>query len=92
MSVRLKAPVSIIKNNKQNAGIEAKFNDLILILNPKSQGGATGKNWNGTYAQIKEFLPKQHRIIFTKKAHDRVRGNKVMPKKEPNQGGTGVHK
>ena len=70
MSVRLKAPVSIIKNNKQNAGIEAKFNDLILILNPNSQGGATGKNWNGTYAQIKEFLPKQHRIIFTKKADD----------------------
>jgi diacylglycerol kinase (ATP) len=70
VSARLKAPVSIIKNNKQNAGIEAKFNDLILILNPNSQGGATGKNWNGTYAQIKEFLPKQHRIIFTKKADD----------------------
>jgi diacylglycerol kinase (ATP) len=70
VSVRLKAPVSIIKNNKQNAGIEAKFNDLILILNPNSQGGATGKNWDATYAEIKEFLPKQHRIIFTKKAND----------------------
>lgn len=31
MSVRLKAPVSIIKNYKQSAGIDSKFNDLILI-------------------------------------------------------------
>jgi diacylglycerol kinase (ATP) len=70
VSVRLKAPVSIIKNYKQSAGIDSKFNDLILILNPNSQGGATGKNWNDTYAKIKEFLPRQHRIVFTKKADD----------------------
>ena len=57
-------------NNKQNHRIEANFNDLILILNPNSQGGATGKNWNDTYDKIKEFLPRQHRIIFTKKATD----------------------
>ena len=30
----------------------------------------TGKNWDATYAQIKEFLPEQHRIVFTKKADD----------------------
>ena len=70
VSLRLKAPVSIIRNYKQSGGIEAKFNDLILILNPNSQGGATGKNWNDTYTKIKEFLPKQHQIIFTKKADD----------------------
>jgi diacylglycerol kinase (ATP) len=45
-------------------------NKLILILNPNSQGGAAGKNWDDTYATVKEFLPKQHRIIFTKKAND----------------------
>ena len=49
-----------------------KFDELILILNPNSQGGVTGKNWNDTYAQIKEFLPKQHRIVFTKKADDEL--------------------
>ena len=70
MSVRLKVPVSITKNYKQKRGIEAKFNDLVLILNPNSQGGATGKNWDATYAEIKEFLPEQHRIVFTKKADD----------------------
>ena len=66
----LKVPIPIIKNYKQSKGIEVKFNDLILILNPNSQGGATGKNWDTTYAEIKEFLPKQHRIVFTKKADD----------------------
>ncbi|MGB7675710.1 MAG: acylglycerol kinase family protein, partial [Nitrososphaeraceae archaeon] len=71
MSARLKVPIPVTKNyNKQNQGIEAKFNDVILILNPNSQGGATGKNWNDTYDKIKEFLPSQHRIIFTKKAND----------------------
>lgn len=48
----------------------SKFNELIIILNPNSQGGATGKNWNETYRIIKDFLPKRHRIIFTKKPND----------------------
>ena len=61
LSIRLKAPVTTFASH---------FNDLILILNPNSQGGATGKNWNDTYKEIKEYLPKQHKIVFTKKADD----------------------
>ena len=57
----------ITRNEKR---VEPKLDELILILNPNSQGGATGKNWNDTYEEIKKFLPKQHRIIFTKKADD----------------------
>jgi magnesium transporter len=30
--------------------------------------------------------------LFIKRKWIRLRGNKVLPKKEPNQGGTGVHK
>ena len=63
-------PPLITKTEKVDIDTESKFNELILILNPNSQGGATGKNWNETYEKIKEFLPKQHRIIFTKKADD----------------------
>jgi hypothetical protein len=48
----------------------SKYDQLILILNPNSQGGATGNNWNENYSKVKQFLPKQHRIIFTKKAGD----------------------
>jgi diacylglycerol kinase family enzyme len=43
---------------------------MILILNPNSQGGTTGKNWDETYRKTREFLPKHHQIIFTKKAGD----------------------
>ena len=56
----------LITNRNDNS----KFNDLILILNPNSQGGNTGKNWDETYSKIKEFLPIHHQIIFTKKAND----------------------
>jgi diacylglycerol kinase (ATP) len=45
-------------------------NDLILLLNPNSQGGNTGKNWADTYNKVKDFLPKAHKVIFTKKAND----------------------
>ena len=63
---------SIKANSKliTNANDNSKFNDLIFILNPNSQGGNTGKNWNETYSKIKEFLPIKHQIIFTKKAND----------------------
>lgn len=53
-----------------NRNNNSKFNDLILILNPNSQGGSTGKNWDETYSKIKKFLPIHHQIIFTKKAND----------------------
>lgn len=47
-------------------------NEIILILNPNSQGGNTGKNWISTYSKVKEFLPRNHRIIFTKKTNDGI--------------------
>ena len=39
-------------------------------MNPNSQGGNTGKNWNETYSKLKEFLPINHQIIFTKNANE----------------------
>jgi diacylglycerol kinase (ATP) len=70
LSLRLKGSNSINSNKKQDRLIDRKSNELILILNPNSQGGATGKNWDETYASIKKYLPEQHRIVFTKKADD----------------------
>lgn len=66
----LRVPIQLNIDKNQSPNPESKFNELILILNPNSQGGATGKNWNDTYDKIKQFLPRQHRIIFTKKADD----------------------
>ena len=39
-------------------------------MNPNSQGGNTGKNWDDTYSKLKEFLPINHQIIFTKNANE----------------------
>lgn len=58
------------KSIKTNTNDNFKFNDLIFILNPNSQGGNTGKNWDETYSKIKKFLPTSHQIIFTKKSND----------------------
>jgi len=56
-------------------------NELILIVNPNSQGGTTGKNWNLTYEKIKKFLPTPHRIVFTKKANDGTNLTRKLLKK-----------
>ena len=70
MSLTLSSSVRRTIKPKQNTGIESRSNELILIVNPNSQGGTTGKNWNLTYEKIKKFLPTPHRIVFTKKAND----------------------
>ena len=69
MSTRVRLPKNknIVKEiNKIDS------NEIILILNPNSQGGNTGKNWISTYSKVKEFLPKNHSIIFTKKTNDGI--------------------
>src|SRR5438093_9773672 len=48
------------------------INDLNILLNPNAQGGNTGKSWVETYNKVKDFLPKDNRIIFTKKANDGI--------------------
>lgn len=77
MSLTLATRSKTPNGTRLKPGIETISKKLILILNPNSQGGATGKNWKLTYEKIKKFLPKSHRIIFTKKAHD---GTKVTRK------------
>jgi diacylglycerol kinase family enzyme len=67
IGIRVSKNKNIVKEmNKINT------NEMILILNPNSQGGNTGKNWISTYSKVKEFLPKHHRIIFTKKTNDGI--------------------
>lgn len=70
LSLKLSSLIRATSKPKQKPSIESRFNELILILNPNSQGGNTGKNWELTYEKIKKFLPSPHRIIFTKKAYD----------------------
>jgi diacylglycerol kinase (ATP) len=44
--------------------------DTVLVVNPSSCGGTTGKNWDALSAQIKKILGENPRIAFTKKSGD----------------------
>ncbi len=68
----MKSSKNKVSRNNKTAPDPHKLTDLILLLNPNSQGGNTGKNWADTYNKVKDFLPKAHRIIFTKKANDGI--------------------
>ena len=81
MSLTLSSSVKRNIKPKQKTGIESRSNELILIVNPNSQGGTTGKNWNLTYEKIKKFLPTPHRIVFTKKANDGTNLTRKLLKK-----------
>ena len=40
------------------------------MVNPSSCSGATGKNWDTLYAQIKKILGESPRVALTKKSGD----------------------
>src|SRR5919204_3969265 len=44
--------------------------ETVLIVNPSSSSGSTGKNWNDFYLKIKEFFGENPEIVFTTKAGD----------------------
>ena len=80
MSLTLSSSVKHTRKPKQKSGVSTS-KELILIVNPNSQGGTTGKNWNLTYEKIKKFLPTPHRIVFTKKANDGTNLTRKLLKK-----------
>jgi diacylglycerol kinase (ATP) len=58
--------------SKQNEKpvITATNNDIVLIVNPSSSSGSTGKNWNDFYLKVKEFFGETPEIEFTDKSGD----------------------
>jgi diacylglycerol kinase family enzyme len=80
LSLTLSSSVKRTSKPKQESGVSTS-NELILIVNPNSQGGTTGKNWSLTYEKIKKFLPTPHRIVFTKKANDGTNLTRKLLKK-----------
>ena len=45
-------------------------NEPALIINPRSGGGSTGKDWETLFARIKEALGKEPYFVFTEKSRD----------------------
>ncbi|HEY6883502.1 MAG TPA: diacylglycerol kinase family protein [Nitrososphaeraceae archaeon] len=57
--------------NKQNEEpISAGDNSTVLIVNPSSSSGSTGKNWNDFYLKVKGFFGKNPELAFTNKSGD----------------------
>jgi diacylglycerol kinase (ATP) len=58
------------RNHEQNLKKKLKHNDTLLVANPTSSGGATGKDWENFYTKIKETFGGNPHVVFTKKAGD----------------------
>jgi diacylglycerol kinase (ATP) len=58
-------------NNQNEEPVTAATNaETVLIVNPSSSSGSTGKNWNDFYLKAKEFFGQNPEIAFTAKAGD----------------------
>ena len=49
---------------------ERTSTETVLIVNPNSCGGSTGKNWKSLYNQIKEILGENPEVAFSQKSRD----------------------
>jgi diacylglycerol kinase (ATP) len=60
---RSPSSMSNINQNKKHA-------DTVLVVNPQSSSGSTGKGWEDLYIKIKEAFGETPEVAFTKKAGD----------------------
>ena len=49
---------------------EQKSTETVLIVNPNSCGGSTGKNWESLYNQIKEIFGENPEVALSQKSGD----------------------
>jgi hypothetical protein len=49
---------------------EQKSTGTVLIVNPNSCGGSTGKNWESLYNQIKELFGENPEVALSQKSRD----------------------
>ena len=59
------------RTSSRKKSIKQKEIDTVLVVNPNSSSGLTGKGWNDLYSQIKEALGTTSvEVALTKKAGD----------------------
>lgn len=56
--------------NKPNENHITTGTGTVLIVNPSSSSGSTGKNWDDLYLKIKEIFRGNPEVAFTKKSGD----------------------
>src|SRR5215213_912609 len=55
---------------KRKKSVRQKDIDTVLVVNPNSSSGVTGKGWDELYSEIKNVLGSNLEVAFTKKASD----------------------
>ncbi|MGH9963873.1 MAG: hypothetical protein ACRD5E_03455 [Nitrososphaeraceae archaeon] len=63
-------PFTASRIHKQNLKKKLKNVETLLVINPTSSSGSTGKDWENLYIKMKDALGKDPRVVFTKKAND----------------------
>ena len=58
------------KQSEKSVATTATNTETVLIVNPSSSSGTTGKNWNDFYLKVKEFFGQNPEVAFTTKAGD----------------------
>jgi diacylglycerol kinase family enzyme len=56
--------------NHQQPKKKQTSTEMVLIVNPNSCGGATGKNWGNFYNQIKEIVGENPEVVFSQRPGD----------------------
>lgn len=64
--IRFATDSSHNQNHKKNQSIF----DTLLVCNPTSSSGSTGKDWDNLYSKIKHAFGTNNRVLFTKKTND----------------------
>src|SRR5215211_7654516 len=55
---------------KRKKSVRQKDIDTVLVVNPNSSSGVTGKGWDELYSEIKNVLGTNLEVALTKKAGD----------------------
>lgn len=54
--------------NEENRKV--KNTQTVLIVNPSTSSGSTGRGWEDLISKIKEIFGETHEIVFTEKGGD----------------------
>jgi YegS/Rv2252/BmrU family lipid kinase len=70
-AVQRESDIYDIGNKQRQIGEEkGKSADTVLVVNPTSGGGSTGRGWQELYNQLRETLGKGPKVAFTEKPGD----------------------
>jgi diacylglycerol kinase family enzyme len=70
IGARLQSVTNTRNKQMQIGERKSKSPDTVLVVNPSSGGGFTGKGWQEHYNQIIETLGKNPKVVFTERSGD----------------------